>query len=306
MSWRIHLTNQAIQSLYVLSGRPAVLAAWTQPDRVHFYDLADGTALGNRRLDRSATGDRQADDWQEFAGSLIGPKSQTYLPHIQVGPTEIFVTDDGKLRLYREGDTDLFVETDGEEFPLDTGDAERILALDLDRALGMIVALDERGRLHVFQQHIRLGVFDIGLNGQPDLRASVSVSRGGGSIYASDGRHIVQTDSSGKVARRREMHYYIGRMACSPSGGMIVTSDIESGVLRVYNAELTITHQRFAIDLAEGATQVQLIADLPPSGTAVSALVSHTRGTLAFAMSGVIVVTDVSHMDELPRPKALL
>ncbi len=113
-------------------------------------------------------------------------------------------------------------------------------------------------------------------------------------------------NANGTVQKTLETHYYVARMAISPSGGMVVTSDIESGVLRVYKGEsLILTHQRFAIDLVAAATQLQLLADLPPIGTAISALTAYTRGTLAFAMSGVVCVTDVQDLDEVPRPKLL-
>jgi hypothetical protein len=88
---------------------------------------------------------------------------------------------------------------------------------------------------------------------------------------------------------------------------MLATSDAEAGVIRIYHGEsLVPTHQKFAIDLVARATQVQLLADLPPLDTIARALTVHAKGVIAFAMSGVVCVTDVSQMDELPRPRKLL
>ncbi|MGB1287378.1 MAG: hypothetical protein ACPG7F_12645, partial [Aggregatilineales bacterium] len=161
--------------------------------------------------------------------------------------------------------------------------------------------------LHIYQQNLRVGRFDIDLHTAPDTRASIAVSRGGGTIFATDGRTLVVVDSGGHVLKRKTMHYSIGQLTCSPGGGMLAVSDSQTGVIRLYHAEtLQLTHQKFAIDLMAQASQVQLIADLPHTGTAVSQLIAYNRGILAFAMSGVVCVSHVSDMDELPRQSVLL
>lgn len=307
MAWRVHLTNQAIQQLHILPSRSPILAAWTRPERVHYYEMLTGTPLGEQRLPLPPDRERNRPAWQQYVMSLTGPDANMFLPLVRAGETDVYLTDDGKMRLYRVGDARLSVETDALERQLDVGDAQRIVSLDLDRALGMIAFLDEKSHLHLYQQDIRVGGFDIGLSDDPYPRASVVVARGGSNVFATDGRVLVVTDSGGTVLKRMEAHYQIGRIACSPSGEMVITSDVESGVLRLYQGEnLTLTHQRFAIDLIAEATQVQLIADLPSMGTAISALVAHSKGQFAFAMSGVVCASDASYMDKLPRPKALL
>lgn len=307
MAWRIHLTNQAIQFLHVLPGRPAVLAVWTRYDRVNFYNLDNGVLLSEYNIPHAPDAERRSERWQQFVGQLTGPERNQYLPYVQTAQGIVHATDDGKLRLYRLSDDRVFIETDGAEEVLQIVQAERFIAVALDRALGTIAALDERCQLHIYQQNIRVGTFDIGLQNDPDLRPAVSISRGGGSITATDGRRLVITDNAGTISKQLETHYYIGRLAISPGGGMVLTSDMENGVLRAYKSDkLTLTHQKFAIDLVAAANQVQLLADLPPTGTAISAMTAFNRGTIIFAMSGVVCVTDVSQFDELPRPKALL
>src|SRR5690606_7959094 len=222
-----------------------------------------------------------------------GADSPYYLPVVRAQNVDILSTDDGALRVYRQRDEQLFMETDGVEDRLALIGGERLISMDLDGALGTFVGLDEKLNLHIYQQNIRVGAFDIGLKRDADLRANVTVSRGGSAIYASDGRRIVYVDTGGTVQRKLETHYYIGQMAASPSGGMVVTSDMESGVLRVYKGDkLILTHQKFAIDLVAAANQVQLMADLPPMGTAISAITAYSKGILAFAISGVVCVTD--------------
>jgi hypothetical protein len=307
MAWRIHLSNQSIQNIYFLAGKPAALAVWTRRDKVSFFETSAGTLLGEHNLSEVPKVPRSSETWQTYLGKLRGADPQYYLPYARLRNLEVFSTDDGKLRIYRQQDERLFIETEGEEEALSLVGGERLVAMDLDGALGVFVGLDENLRLHIYQQNIRVGAFDVGLKNEGDLRAQVCISRGGDIIYASDGQRLVAVDTGGNRKKKIETHYFIGRLACSPAGGMVLTSDIESGVLRAYKGEnLILTHQKFAIDLVAAATQVQLLADLPPTGTAVSAIAAHTKGILAFAMGGVVVLSDVSMLDEVPRPRTLL
>jgi len=307
MAFRIHLTNQAIQQLHILPGNQPQLVVWTRRDKAHFYDLDAGTLLEELSPGIAPDEPRNSEAWLSFLGRTKGEQSKYYLPHIRTELLDIFSTDDGALRVYHQRDGQLFMETDGVEDKLDLIGGDRLISMDLDGALGTFVGLDEALKLHIYQQNIRVGAFDIGLKRDADLRANVAVSRGGTAIYATDGRRMVYVDTGGNVQKTLETHYYIGQMVASPNGGMLLTSDMESGVLRIYKGDmLVLTHQKFAIDLVADANQIQLMADLPPMGTAISAMTAYNRGIIAFAMAGVVCVTDVKHMDEVPRPKALL
>lgn len=305
MTWRVHLANMAIQQLQIISGKQAVLAAWPRPNRVHFYDLETGILLSEMALPSPPDAPYSSEAWHTYTAQLNGPDEGMYLPVVRTRQLEIFFTDDGKLRLYHGGDAQLVMEVDGQTINLDTGDAQRFRALDMDRALGTVAALDEQGRLYLYQQTIRIGAFDIGLKPQTDTRLSIVLARGSDQVVATDGQRLVLCDTGGEVQQSLDLHYNVGRLAVSPGGGMIIASDIEAGVIRAYNSSLMQTHQRFAIDLVASATQVQLLADLPPVGTTISALVAHNKGIFAFAMSGVVCVSNVEHMDKLPRARAL-
>ncbi|MGJ3237086.1 MAG: hypothetical protein ACFE0Q_00115 [Anaerolineae bacterium] len=307
MAFRIHVTNQAIRQLDILPGTPPQLVVWSRRDRAYLYDLDDGTFLDEMLLDMPTVIDRSSDVWGRFIAQTKSSKSPYYLPCIRVGALEMLTTDDGALRFYRQSDDRLFIDSEGHVDELRLVGGERLIQWDLDRALGTLVGLDETLKLHIYQQGIRVGAFDIGLARDPALRASVAIARGAGAIYATDGQQLVHVDNGGRVHKTLTTHYDIGQMACAPNGGMVVTSDLESGVLRAYRGEgLVLTHQKFAIDLVADANQVQLLADLPPIGTATNALTAYNRGVIAFAMSGVVCVTDVKRMDEIPRPRPLL
>lgn len=307
MAWRVHLTNGSIHQLDILPGRYPMVAAWTRRARVVFLDLETGAHLGTLPLPDMPRVARADERWGAFMSAFISPDERAYLPFIRLAGLQIYVSDDGKLRLYYAGNTELSLELDGSETPLDLGDAERLLALDLDRAMGTVAAVDERGRLHLFQQDIRVGIFDIGLQPKADLPLAVAVTRGGNQIFASDGTRLVLADASGKVMQRIQTHYFIQKLACSTNGATTVVSDLESGVLRLYRgSDLTPTHQKFALDLMLKAESVQLLGDLPPPGTGVKHLAAYGQGIIVFTMAGTLCMSAAAHMDELPQQPALL
>jgi hypothetical protein len=306
MAWRLHLTNQAIRRLDIIEGEPDLLAAWSRRDRVLYYEVETGTPRGERLLEIPDTDERDSEAWRNFVAELKAPNSG-HLPLVQTPRLTVHTTDDGRMRLYTLGENELYLENDGKEIKLESGEADAFPALALDRFLGLSAALDTGGKLHVYQQHITVGAFDLGLNMSDELRPEVAISRGGGSIFVTDGQTIVLTDSGGQVRKQLKAHYFIRRMSCSPDGRYLVTADMDPGVIRVYEgAELALTHQRFAIDLVAEATQVQLLADLPPATVALSALTIDSEGRIALSLSGVICMTDLTFMDELPRPQPLL
>lgn len=306
MSWRVHLTNQAIPRLAILAGKSTLVAAWTQRNRIAYLDLETGVPMGERTLEDAATDSRQDVRWQEFVSGLTAPNSAV-LPQVATRLGELYLTGDGGIQLYHAGGAKLILVTGGKETMLDTGTASRLLAVGMDRFLGLLAVLDEQGRLHLFQQDQSVGVFDPGLHLHDDLPCRVAIPQGGAVLYVSDGQQIVALGADGQVRRRFLTHYGIGHLICSPNGRFLATCDIDTNVLRLYTTpELLATHQRHAVDLMIRATQVQLIADLPPLKAGVSALAMNNQGVLVFAMSGVICMSDLTAMDVLPRPQKLV
>ncbi len=306
MGWRLYLSNQAVQRLDILPGQPPLLAAWLRRGRVYYFDLKTGAQAGERSFDETPAAARGDDAWQAFIAGLAAP-NKACLPYVRTALGDIYSSSDGRLRLVHVPPAGLFLELEGKEIPLDTGQAARLSAVDLDPLLGLAAAVDESGLLRLFQQHIPLGAFDLGLKPAENLPVSVAVAQGGGAVFASDGRQIVLTDSSGAVKRRLDAHYTVGRIACAPDGRLLATTDLDTNVIRVYNgADLTATHQRHAVDVLAAAQQVQLIADEPPALGALNALVLGGKGALAFALAGVVCASATSELNALPRARKLL
>lgn len=306
MTWRLHLTNQAIPHLDILGGEPARLAAWARNDHVVFYDLVTGMTLDEKILEFPESYERGGAEWQGFLSQLTGP-GDSFLPHVRMPEMTIMTSDDGRMRLYQAIESAIMLENNGAELVLDSTQRTQFLAVAMDRQLGSVAALDRDGKLHVYRQHTFVGAFDLGLLLEIDLRPSVAITHGGGAVFTTDGKTIVLTDSVGKIGKRVDTDHFVRLMDCSPGGRYLVTCDMEAGVIRVFAGDdLTLSYQRFAIDLVAEAIQVQLMANLPPTSVAPSALTINDEGVLAFAMSGVVCVTNLSHFDHLPSSKAHL
>ena len=310
MSWRLHLTNQAIHRLHILPGKRSLLAVWSQRNRISYFALTTGAPVGERVL-RTVTPEPQVElkrldaKWLDFVGTLVAP-NQAVLPFVSTPLGDLQLSSDGRMHLYHTGGPCLILVRGGEEVTLKL-EAERLIAVAFDRYLGLIGALDEQGRLHLYQQENRVGVFDIGLKLRPELPYSLRVSQGGGTIFATDGQQIVIVEADGKVRKRLPTHYYIHRLECSLNGRVLMTCDLETNVLRVYDGvDLTATHQRHADDLLSQAEQIQLLADMPPAHVALTALDVNNKGVIAFALAGVICVSSVDEMTRLPLPRKLV
>jgi hypothetical protein len=303
MAWRVHLTNQAIQRLDILPGKPILLVAWTQRDRATYFDLETGIELGEHQHKAVS---RQSDKWPEFIASLVAPNG-AQLPIVRTAQATLYTTEDGRMRLFYTGGTNLTLEVEGKDLPLEVKSASDFLTLAFDRVMGVVAALDEKGKLHLYQQHIRVGAFDLKLKLVDDYGPVLAIADGGAAVFVAAGREIVLTDAGGRVKKRLSVHYSVGRMTCSPDGKLLVTCDNETGVIRIYDGnDLTPTHQRHAIDLLHHAPQIQLIADFPPATAAPGALAINNAGILAFTISGVVCATALKQMDALPRPQPLL
>ena len=298
MGWRLHLTNQTIHRLHILPGKTPLLAAWLGRSRVYFINPENGVQMGDQTLDEARAASWTDPAWQEFLAGLVAP-NKAILPQISTRFGELYLSGDGRTQLYQQGGQ-LTLVAAGQESEFTT-EAARFAAVGFDRILSFVAALDNSGCLHLFQQATAPGVFNIGLNPHAEFSYSIAIAQGGGSIFASDGQQVVLVDSAGQVRQRFHAHYPVSRMECSSNGRLLVTCDVETNVLRLYNGtNLKPTHQRHAEDLMASATQVQLIADPPPAQVAVSALALSNKGMLAFALAGVICASDMDELTALP------
>lgn len=300
MAWHLHLTNRAIHRLDILGeARQALLAVWTQPGRVSYIDLQSGAVVSEKRFTDLAS--RQPEHWQTLLPELQAPNG--LYPPALVGPGQtIYLTHTGQQRLYHLNSGDIFLAAGGREVKLNGDD--RFRAAALNRSSGVIGALDVTGRLHIYQQGGGLQTHEIGLSAlDPEALVAVAISDDASTLFVACDRYLLRVSAQGQVEKRSELHYPIGAFACSARGQRLVCSDQDTNVIRVYNGvDLLPLYQRHAADLIASATQVQLIADPAPSMVALNHLAADDAGLVAFALAGVVCLTDVTAFLALPRP----
>jgi hypothetical protein len=189
-AWRIHLSDQTVRWLDILPGKPSVIAAWTQANRVAYFDLSNGARHGERTFDGVNAANRKEDAWRGFIAGLTAP-NDAILPLVRLPNATIQTTADGRMVLVQMGANDLYLTVDGKESRLQTDAKITFAAVSLDRSLGLVAALDTTGRLHTYQQSIRVGVFDVGLAVSDEFRPALAISYGGTSIFVTDGQQIM-------------------------------------------------------------------------------------------------------------------
>jgi len=300
MAWRLHLSDRTIKRLDMLSGKPSLLVAWTHANHISFLDLQNGTTQGDVTIETPKTADRRNDAWQAFIKSLAAPNG-VYLPSIQTTHGSLYLSADGRMRLYHLGGSDLFLEIDGKESRLEITDKTKFVTAGLDRSLGLLAALDSEAKLHIYQQRIRVGVFDTGLELEEEFRPALVISHDGTALFLTDGRTVVVMDSGGRVRQQLKLHYTLGAINCSPDGHRFVTSDLDANVIRIYDGDLLPTHQRYAVDLLADAKRAQLLSSNTMASAALGPLAINNKGVVAFALSGMVCVTSLIKLKAHPK-----
>lgn len=304
MAWRLHLTDRVIRRLDILPGKPNVLAAWTNPDRVTFLDLQNGVKLADRTIEKPENDDRQNATWAAYVKDLNAPNG-AYLPFVRIPKLAIYQAADGSVRLYRASEIDLRLAADGQETRLEMDNAA-FVAVALEPQTGIIAALDRGAKLHLYRRSARAGIFDTGLTLMDELQPHIAIVDGGKRIFAADGQRVVALDAEGKTLKQMTAPYSMGSMCCSPDGKLFALVDLDANVIRVYDgATFAPTHQRFALDLLADAKKTQLFPTAAASSAAVGPVAMTNRGVMAFAISGIVCATNLTRMKLLPRPTAI-
>ena len=308
MGWRLHLSTQPVSAVQFIgegTEKPQV-AIWDSRHNVHFYDRLAATPLGELHLaDWHPPDDLHDPEWQEQLQTLRAPNGD-FLPSVYLSHLAILQSGDGRLRLYHFADGRLILEIEDRHVPLQREDDGRFLAVGLDRALGPIGAVNEDGALTLFQQHVRIETVDLGLNLDMEARLDIAVPEGMGRLVVSDGAHVLMVDAAGRILHQMEAFFTVGGVATAPDGSLIALADIDDNLVRVYDSTLRPTHQKHAIDLVIAARQVQLLASLPGRKAGLGTLEVADSGNLIFGLGGIVCVTNLKALDELPQLRPLL
>ncbi len=302
MAWRALLSNGPIRRVDLLACKPAALAAWTHRDRVTVLDLQHGAKIEELTFAEPDGTEFLTSPWRAYVASLKAPGEVT-LPVVRAGKVDVHSSKDLRTRLFRTSKGALTFEANGALQPLALDANSTILALALSANGALVALLDRKGRLHLYQGHVRTGVFEVGLHPLDELAPSLAVTDDGKQIFASDGLRLSIVDEAGRIVRRTETPYPLGTLACSGDGKWLVTTDLESNVIRAYaSADLTVTHQRFVVDLLADARRAQVLPVAVTTGAAVGPITINARGVVAFATSsGLVCATSLTRMKAVPR-----
>ena len=304
MSWRIHINDRTIFRLQIISGdSERILLVWYQ-DAVDYYHVEKGAFYYTQRVVVSPE-PLQGEGWEAYLDSLRAPNGLP-LPYVRTPNAMLYLTADGEQIVVEDG-LGLQVLVKNKLLPFPQIHTE-MLALCVDYESGIIAVLGENAHLYLFQETALLGEYNLPVPLRRGILPDVFMSENAQHVFICDGNQLLVYNRAGELRIHHSFSYTVGKVACSPDGEMLICSDAQTGVLRVYvgGQAFRFSYQKFAIDLYAKARQLQLLASSPTSLTAVNALTIENDGTFAFSMGGVVVMTHLDHMDAIPSPLGLI
>ena len=303
MSWRVHINDRAIHRLQIIGkDKERILLVWYQ-DAINYYHVENGALFYTRQV-VSSPEPLHGENWETYLDSLRAP-NQLPLPYVRTHNTLLYFTMDGKQTVVDDG-LGLQVLVHKTLHPFSQIHAE-MLTMTVDYKSGIIAVLGESGRLYLFRENIPLGEYALPIPLKKGILPDLFMSENAQHIFICDGNYLVVYNRDGVLQLKHSFSYTVGKIACSPNGQMLITSDSQNGVLRVYvGGQFRFSYQKFAIDLYAKAKQIQLLAGFPTSFTAVSGLTIQDDGMFAFSMGGIVVRTHTDYMEEIPSPLGLI
>lgn len=301
--WRLDVCDHPVHDVQLVGGDPPLVAVWLTDQSVQFYDVQHGAFYGMLDVMPAPNGDPGGETWRSFLDTLRAPNG-AFFPVVNARQTAIHTSRDGRVHLYHHRDRGLTLGIDGDLFPLEHG-GNSMLAAALDRELATVGGLSADNRLHVYQQHVYLGAYDIdaAFDGAVPV---VLLPDAAGLVIIATASALMACDTAGQVQERQRLPFTVGAASCSPDGNLIALVDREQGMIRVYDAGLRLTHQQHALEVLEHAAPLQLLAGLPVADAVPEALGIDDDGRLVFAVDGIVCRTHLDALTPLPQPRSLL
>ncbi|NLX08900.1 MAG: hypothetical protein GXY36_04535 [Chloroflexi bacterium] len=301
--WLLDLADRAIHAIQLLDGDPPQVAVWTDRHVVSFYDQVAGTFCGSLSTAWAAEAEPEQAARRAFLETLRAPNG-AYLPVVDTGRAVIHTSRDGRLHLLQYDERRLVLEMDGYRGVLARDGAAPLVATALDRELGTVAALSADGQLHIYQQHVYVGAFpvEVRLDGSP---VHLFLPDGSGTVCLADSASLRVLDLGGTVQQTAALATPAGVVCWMPDGAWVVTGEPEQGMIRLYDAQLTLARQGSAERLLDRANLVQLFVMMPDPGAQLTAIALANDGTLAFALGGLLCVTQAAELVPQPQPRPL-
>ncbi|MFZ4827330.1 MAG: hypothetical protein ACOYLB_08235 [Phototrophicaceae bacterium] len=304
MSWRIHINDRTIHKLQIISkDNERILLVWYQ-NAIGCYDVEKGVLYDTRRP-ISSPEPSAGEEWETYLDSLRAPNGLP-LPYVRTKNALLYLTMDGNQTVVDDGfGLQVLAKKTLHHFSqIDT----EMLTMSVDYKSGIIAVLGENTHLYLYRETTLLGEYALPIPLKQGILPDVFMSEHAQQVFICDGNHLLVYNRAGALRIHHTFSYTVGKIACSPNGEMLIASDAHNGVLRVYvgGQQFRFSYQKFAVDLYAKARQLQLLVSAPTPLTAVNGLTIEDDGTFAFSMGGVVVMTHIDYMDEIPSPLGLI
>jgi hypothetical protein len=303
MGWRLDLSDQAVRAVELVEGEPPQLAVWTPSHEVRFYDIQDGTVLDALDVFWPNATNFGSEAWRAFLERLRAPNGM-YLPVVDVGGVTVHTSNDGRLRLYEDSEHRLMLDVDGQRTILQHPGEAAAVAVALDRELGTLGVLAQDGLFHLYQQHVHMGTMPVALD--LDEKPTVFVPDMASIVWLVDRHHVLGVDNAGQVAHHLDLaEAGIRAAACSADGLHIAITD-QSGMIRLYDAQLRLQRQQDVHSLLEATRPLQPRSLPTDSGWVADSISISNAGHLAFVAGGILCVTAWDQMRLVPQARRLI
>ncbi len=306
MAWRLHFADRVVHAIHLLPGDPGLVAIFSGPQTVHFFDKLTGAAHGAMQYTPLSVSDEPGSPaWREFIAHLRAPGGVVF-PDIDAGIGIVHSSHDGHVHLVHLRNGRLMLDIEGRVAPLGhPEDGATFVAAALDRELGTVAALDDRSSLHFFQQYISMGQYALSHDSEGEPRL-VLLPDAADRVWVIEARHVQVIDLAGRPLARAAAPESSGQAACSPDGQFLVL--VEAGLERitVFDDDLVPLRRANMLDLLENAMPVQLLEQAGWVADSDVLIATDEQGFVAFSWGGWLCVTTLDEFAPLPRPRLLL
>jgi len=303
VGWLLELGTSGVRDLTLTGGDLPLITVHTADGALLHYAMHSGVPYGRHPLPRLDSHDPLGGLRPALLDALRAP-NEAPLPRVQMGAVTVLSSYDGRLHAIQTGEHTVTLIIDGEHVDLLRDYAAGVLATDLDRELGTVGVLTGDGALHVFQQHVRVGAYPLGL-ALDGCCPTVFLPDGSGTVIVSDEGRVRIFDTVGRVLAQAICPAELCAASVAPAGEWIVRYGGMRGAIRVYDAHLTAVRQGTGEQLRAASRSVQLFRAGDDCGEGIGALAVADDGTLAFVQGETLCCVHLSALASLPLEQPL-
>ncbi len=304
VGWLLELETGAVRDICLVAGDPPLIALHVADDALAFFALHTGAFYGWGSLPRPDARDPLDSLSVALLDALRAPNG-AILPRVRLGAMTVLSAYDGRLHVIQSGEGTVTLVIDGERIDLLRDHAADVLAVDLDREMGTVGALAGDGVLHVFQQHVAVGSYAVGV-ARDGCRPTICLPDAAGVIVIGDTDGTRIFDTAGRMLAQANCPAGFCGAAVAPAGQWVIRYGGGHSAIRAYDAHLTAMRQGTGDDLRAASHSVQLFRVEAAAGEEIGALAVADEGVLAFVQGKTLCCASLSALASLPSEQVLL